>query len=224
MVLSLGLASAGTGTGLILVASHHVKNAGGSTSSGNVVSAGSFLQRKWLRQASPYVSTVNYRASISPLFQLVASPAEYQEVSNLVVAYNSEPLQMKTTGVRVYVSSTSTSSAFVAQPQELVPPNGGEGDWEQFQSISWNEFQWWMSHTYGENLVADIRAGDSVANVISSALSATGYGSVASPVISTLSLFSGGVANFIEFANGYCGNEPPFYVGVQYFVMPIHGC
>jgi hypothetical protein len=57
-----------------------------------------------------------------------------------------------------------------------------------------------------------------------SALSATGYGSVASPVISTLSLFSGGVANFIEFANGYCGNEPPFYVGVQYFVMPIHGC
>ena len=110
MVLSLGLASAGTGTGLILVASHHVKNAGGSTSSGNVVSAGSFLQRKWLRQASPYVSTVNYRASISPLFQLVASPAEYQEVSNLVVAYNSEPLQMKTTGVRVYVSSTSGDS------------------------------------------------------------------------------------------------------------------
>jgi hypothetical protein len=86
----------------------------------------------------------------------------------------------------------------------------------------------YIEKTITDNYCADtIRRGfgfDAVGHYLDDPLSATGYGSVASPVISTLSLFSGGVANFIEFANGYCGNEPPFYVGVQYFVMPIHGC
>ncbi len=62
-----------------------------------------------------------------------------------------------------------------------------------------------------------------MSDVFSSALNAARHGRVASPVIGTLSLFSGGVANLIEFANESRGGDP-FYVGVQYLVKPINGC
>ncbi|WP_276942953.1 hypothetical protein [Ferrimicrobium acidiphilum] len=232
VALSLGLTGAGTGMGLTAstVTPHStVKSvmpagalvSGRSLSLGSVASDG--LLKEWIAQATGYVSTVNYHATLDPSFRLVASPAEVNAVSELVSSYNSDPIQMKSSGVKLYVPQTSTPSNTAIGPLELVPPHGGEGYWMEFQRPNWNTFIWWMSHSYGENLAEQLDVDGSVLNVIAGALGVDPASAVASGVAGALSAGSSSVATFISESANACGDEP-FYVGFTFFVYPTRGC